>query len=86
MNKPEYNDFLHAVGVVEGKLDGVFIGVKLPSFTYDGAEGYKLVFDHLNIKESSFKRVLEEAESRGKMFGEITVSNRKMTIIYTPRK
>ena len=86
MNEAEYLDFLNAIGAIEGKLDGIFVGVKLPSFAYDEAEGYKLIFDHENIKESNFKSVLEEAKSRGKMIAKTTEANREMTIIYTPRK
>lgn len=85
MNKDEYIDFLDAVGTVEGKLNGIFVGVKLPSYAYDESVGYKLIFDHENIKESCFKLVLKEAKLRGKMIGKTTVANREMTIIYTPR-
>jgi hypothetical protein len=85
MNEVEYLDFLDTIGAVEGKLDGLFVGVLLPSFDYDEAGGYKLIFDHENIKESSFKSVLEEAKSRGKIIAKTTVANREMTIIYTPR-
>ncbi len=85
MNKDEYIDFLNAIGVVEGKIDGIMVGVKFPSYTYDESVGYKLIFDHENINESSFKSVLEEAKSRGKMIAKTTEANREMTIIYTPR-
>lgn len=85
MNSSEFTEFLDAIGVVDGKLDGIFVSLKLPEFAVDNADGYKILIDHLNIKESSLKRVLEEAEQRGKRVTKIIEADREMTIIYTPR-
>jgi len=82
----EVFDFLDAVGVIEGKIDGIFVGILFPLDHIDGSQGFKLSFDNTNITEISFRAILDEAVSRGKKKTTIIRADREMTVIYTPKR
>ncbi len=87
MDKQEIIDLLNAVGIIEGKKDGLFVHIATSlSDNYDEAEGLKLVVDHERLSEDSYKSILLEAEVRGKRVARKSLANREVTIIFTPRE